>query len=124
MFSSREVQFIEIPSQDANVENVGQLSNEQPVTLRLIFVPSVLHRLLGTAVRRDSVTCFLPKWRHGWMFAAVVVTVRYLTHRSSPLSDISSQFRLGYLTNLVVKVTRKMGIMECKSVKVFHITFR
>jgi hypothetical protein len=41
-----------------------------------------------------------------------------------PLPNRSSQFRLGYLTNLVVKVTRKMGIMECKSVKVFRITFR
>ena len=41
-----------------------------------------------------------------------------------PLPDISRQIRVGYLTNLVVKVTRKMGIMKCKSVKVFRITFQ
>ena len=42
---------------------------------------------------------------------------------SFPLPDIS-QIRVGYLANLVVKVTRKMGIMKCKSVKVFRITFQ
>lgn len=38
----REVQFIEIPSQEANVENVARLSNEQPVTWLLILFRSVL----------------------------------------------------------------------------------
>ena len=41
-----------------------------------------------------------------------------------PLPDISRQIHVGYLTNLIVEVTRKMGIMKCKSVKVFRITFQ
>ena len=88
------------------------------------FRSNDLHHLLATAVRCDSVTCFLPKCRHGLMFAVVIVTVRYLTHRPFPLPDIRRQIRVGYLTDLVVKVTRKMGIMKCKAVKVFRITFQ
>jgi len=67
------------------------------------------HRLLATAVRCDSLTCFLPKWRHGLMFAAVIVTVRYLTHRPSPCQIQAGRFVSATLPTWLSNLLEKWG---------------